>query len=159
MLKHPGLIWLLVALQTIGGAYFLWEIIAALFGLPTFSLRWQQREIVQIGASLGLILGSILGLRLALLANSQMQRADSSLRQTSGEFSKVAEEYFADLGLTPAEHEVAWFILKGMSISEIAALRNTREGTVKVQSAAIYKKAGVSSKSQLLAQLVEDLLI
>lgn len=159
MLQNPTLIWLLVALQTLCGAYFLWEIFAAIFGLETVVLRWQQREFVQIGASLGLVLGSVLGVRLALMAKRDMQRANSALRLTSGEFTGVVQDYFKGLGLTPAETDVAWFILKGMSVSAIADLRETRVGTIKAQCTAIYKKAGVSGKSQLLSQLVEDLLL
>jgi len=159
MLKKPALIWILVALQTLCGAYFLWEIFAAIVGLETITLRWQQREFVQIGASLGLILGSLLGLRLALLAKREMQRANSALQLTSGEFTKVVQDYFRLLDLTPAETDVAWFILKGMSISDIAQMRDTRVGTIKAQSTAIYKKAGVNGKSQLMSQLVEDLLM
>ena len=45
------------------------------------------------------------------------------------------------------------------SISEIAKLRGTREGTINVQGTAIYKKAGVNGKSQLVSLLVEDLLM
>lgn len=159
MLQNPTLIWLLVALQTLCGAYFLWEVVAAIFGFETIVLRWQQREFVQIGASVGLILGSLLGMRLALMAKHEMGRARSALRLTSGEFSDVVREYFTGLSLTPAETDVAWFILKGMSVSDIAKMRETRVGTIKAQSTAIYKKAGVTGKSQLLSQIVEDLLI
>jgi hypothetical protein len=36
-----------------------------------------------------------------------------------------------------------------MSTAEIAALRSTSEGTVKAQTNAIYRKAGVTGRSQL----------
>ena len=159
MFKHPVLIWSLVALQILCGSYFLWEILATIIGLPTIPLHWEQREIVEIGATLGLVLGSVLGITLAISAQKKMRRADWALRITSGEFSKVVQEYFDTLNLTAAENEVAWFILKGMSISEIANLRGTREGTIKVQGTAIYKKAGVTGKSQLVSLLLEDLLM
>ena len=159
MLKHPLLVWFLVALQILCGAYFLWEILASLLGLPTIPLRWEQREIVEIGATLGLILGSLMGVALAITARREMQRAKTAQRLTAGQFTDVVKEYFTKLDLTPAETEVAWYILKGMSISEIAELRQTREGTVKTQGTAIYKKAGVNGKSQLMSLLVEDLLL
>ncbi|AXX98110.1 helix-turn-helix transcriptional regulator [Profundibacter amoris] len=159
MLRHPLIVWFLVALQMICGAYFLWEILASVLGLPVIPLRWEQREIVEIGATLGLILGSLMGVALAITARREMQRAKTAQRLTAGQFTDVVREYFAKLGLTPAETEVAWYILKGMSVSEIAQLRNTREGTVKTQGTAIYKKAGVNGKSQLMALLVEDLLL
>ncbi len=159
MLKHPLIVWLLVALQMLCGAYFLWEILASVLGLPVIPLRWEQREIVEIGATLGLMLGSMMGVALAITARREMKRARTAQRLTAGQFTDVVKEYFANLGLTPAETEVAWYILKGMSISEIAELRQTREGTVKTQGTAIYKKAGVNGKSQLLSLLVEDLLL
>ena len=37
-------------------------------------------------------------------------------------------------------------------------MRNTREGTVKAQNAAVYRKAGVSGRPQLLSLFIEDLM-
>ncbi len=159
MLRHPWLLWALVLVQVGCGAYFLWEILAAILGLPTIPLRWQTRELVDIGASLGLVLGAVLGVVLAINASRAIRRADSARRVTSGEFTEVVEDYLRKLDLTPAETEVAWFLLKGMSLTEIADLRSTREGTVKAQCTAIYRKAGVSGKSQLFSLLVEDVLL
>ena len=159
MLRHPFLVWGLVLVQAACGAYFLWEILASILGLPTLPLRWQARELVEIGASIGLILGAGMGIALALAAGQEISRAENARRLTAGEFSNVVDEYFRKLDLTPAETEVAWFLLKGLSQSEIAELRNTREGTVKAQCTAIYRKAGVSGKSQLFSLLVEDVLL
>ncbi|KAA0916829.1 helix-turn-helix transcriptional regulator [Aquicoccus porphyridii] len=159
MLRHPWLLWALVLVQVGCGAYFLWEILAAVAGLPTIPLRWQTRELVDIGASLGLVLGAVLGTVLAVTASRDIRRAESARRLTAGEFTAVVDDYFRKLGLTPAETEVAWFLLKGMSLTEIAGLRNTREGTVKAQCTAIYRKADVSNKSQFFSLLVEDILL
>ena len=40
MLGNSTLIWLLVAVQALCGAYFLWEIGAGIFGFDTIQLRW-----------------------------------------------------------------------------------------------------------------------
>jgi len=37
-------------------------------------------------------------------------------------------------------------------------MRNTAEGTVKAQTNAIYRKAGVSGRPQLLSLFIEDLM-
>lgn len=94
-----------------------------------------------------------------MTASRDIRRAESSRQVTSGEFNMVVEKYFRELALTPAETEAGWFLLKGMSLSEIAELRSTREGTVKAQCTGIYRKAGVSGKSQLFSLLVEDVLL
>jgi hypothetical protein len=53
---------------------------------------------------------------------------------------------------------VALFAIKGMSTAEISVLRTTSEGTVKAQTNAIYRKAGVSGRSQLLSLFIDDLM-
>lgn len=158
MMNRAWVVWTLVLIQCLCGAYFLWEILASILGIPSVPLRWNVRELVEAGASIGLILGAFLGVRLALVAQKATYRAETARRITSGEFTTVVEGYFEKLGLTGAETEIAWLVLKGMSMAEIANLRQTRIGTVKAQCTAIYRKAGVSGKSQLVSQLVEDLL-
>jgi DNA-binding CsgD family transcriptional regulator len=70
----------------------------------------------------------------------------------------MLQERFVEWGLTPAEKDVALFSIKGLSLQEIAKLRNTSEGTVKAQTNAIYRKAGVSGRPQLLSLFIEDLI-
>ena len=53
---------------------------------------------------------------------------------------------------------MAWFTIKGLSIADIARLRQNSEGTVKAQSNAIYRKAGVSGRAQLVSLCIEDLI-
>ncbi len=60
---------------------------------------------------------------------------------------------------TAAEKEVAFLLLKGMSLKEIADIRNTVEKTARVQSMAIYSKSGLSGRSELSAFFLEDLLV
>lgn len=63
-----------------------------------------------------------------------------------------------DRGLTGAERDVAMFAIKGMNVQEIANLRATSEGTVKAQTAAIYRKAGVTGRPQLLSLFIDDMM-
>lgn len=60
--------------------------------------------------------------------------------------------------LTVAEKEVAFLLLKGLSLKEIAVVRRTTEKTARVQSMAVYAKAGISGRSELSAFFLEDLL-
>jgi DNA-binding CsgD family transcriptional regulator len=60
--------------------------------------------------------------------------------------------------LSPAEHEVALLLLKGLSHKEIAEVRCTGEATVRQQAAAIYRKANLTGRHDLAAFFLEDLL-
>ena len=58
----------------------------------------------------------------------------------------------------PRRKKVGAVVAQGRPVAEIAVLRQTSEGTVKAQTNAIYRKAGVSGRSQLLSVFIEDLM-
>ena len=60
--------------------------------------------------------------------------------------------------LSAAEKQVAFLLLKGLSLREIAAARGTSEKTARVQSGAVYAKSGLAGRSELSAFFLEDLL-
>lgn len=60
--------------------------------------------------------------------------------------------------LTASEKEIALLLMKGMSMKEIADIRNTAERTVRQQSLAIYSKSGLSGRAELSAYFLEDIL-
>ncbi len=151
-------IYLLLALQVVCAGVFVSEIVISVLGLSVTPIAWQLRELIELGAALGLILGVVLGALYLRLARRRTRAAESALRVASGAFMEVVHDRFAEWGLTPAERDVALFALKGLSLSEIAALRGTSEGTVKAQTNAIYRKAGVSGRTQLLSLFMDDLM-
>jgi DNA-binding CsgD family transcriptional regulator len=53
--------------------------------------------------------------------------------------------------LTPAEREVADAVLRGLSNEQVARLRKCLPRTVAAQLATIYRKLGISSRSELAA--------
>lgn len=61
-------------------------------------------------------------------------------------------------GLTPAEQDIALLLLKGLSHKEIAQVRAVSETTVRQQARSLYRKAGLSGRSDLAAFFLEDLL-
>lgn len=90
-------------------------------------------------------------------------RAESShlknrLRAASGEFNEMLHQSFQDWQLTNSERDVALLAIKGLGIGEISILRETREGTIKAQLNAIYRKANVTGRPQLISYFVEDLM-
>lgn len=145
-------------LQALCAFFFVSDILSSFVGFTTTPMPWELRELLEIWAALGLLLG--LGLSGIALRRAFRERslAEERLRRASGAFMLLLAERFEEWGLTPAEKDVALFAIKGMSTGEISVLRNTSEGTVKAQTNAIYRKAGVSGRSQLLSLFIDDLM-
>ena len=149
----------LLFLVQIGCAvFFVSDIVMSIFGLRSSPMSWQAREVQEIGAAIGLMLGLSLGAVALWRAIRRTLAAEQKLRQASGLFMEHLADRFDSWGLTPAERDVALFAIKGMSIQEIARMRSTSEGTVKAQTYAIYRKAGVAGRPQLLSLFIEDLM-
>lgn len=157
-MKRHILLFALVVLQGACAVFFVADIMLTVFGARSAPISWQTRELLEIGASLGLVLGVVLGWLALRRTLAQKERAEESLRGVQSAFREHLETTFTHWRLTPAERDVALFTIKGLSIQEIAGLRNTSEGTVKAQSNAIYRKSGVSGRAQLLSLFLDDLL-
>lgn len=145
-------------IQALCAFFFVSDILSSFFGFQSAPISWEMRELLEIGAAVGLILGVVLGGLMLRRALRERHKAEEQLRRASGAFMDLLEERFAEWGLTPSERDVALFAIKGLSTAEIAVLRATSEGTVKAQTNAIYRKAGVSGRSQLLSLFIEDLM-
>lgn len=154
-------LWVILAIlvvQVLSAFFFIADILSSYVNLWSGPLAWEYRELLEIGAALGLFLGVVLGTWSLWGAHRSRHRAEERLRRASGAFMDLLRERFAEWGLTPAEADVALFAIKGMSTAEIAALRQTSEGTVKAQTNAIYRKAGVTGRPQLLSLFIDDLM-
>lgn len=147
----------LLVVQVLCTGVFLFRILSSLLGLP-YVINWQILELIELGAALGLVLGLILGVRTYFIARQRGRAMQQTLNVARGAMAEVIFEHFDKWGLTPAERDVALFSLKGMSTQEMADLRGTSIGTVKAQTSAIYRKAGVKNRSQLVSLFLEDLL-
>lgn len=154
-------VWVIVpvlVLQIASAFFFISDILSAYIGIWTTPLSWEVRELLEIAAALGLGVGVVFGGIALFQAHRQRKIAEERLRRASGAFMDLLAERFAEWRLTPAEADVALFAIKGLSTAEIGSLRGTSEGTVKAQTNAIYRKAGVSGRSQLLSLFIEDLM-
>lgn len=101
---------------------------------------------------------------------TEEQEFSNELQEEAQKWKQVSEKYVRGLsveienqldrwGLTEAEKEVSFLLLKGLSNKEIADVRNTSVQTVRTQTNAIYTKSGLSGRSELSAFFLEDLLL
>ncbi|SEN13486.1 regulatory protein, luxR family [Gemmobacter aquatilis] len=148
----------LLAIQILCAAVFILDIFSSVVGITAVPISWELREIIEICAAFGLLIGLGLGTYALRHVLGERNVAEERLRRASGAFAEMLEERFTEWALTPAERDVALFAIKGLSTAEIASLRETSEGTVKAQTNAIYRKAGVTGRPQLLSLFIEELM-
>lgn len=156
MKSRSALYLALLIFQVICAALFLIGFLSTIGGL--FRINWALYELIEVAAAIGLLIGAALG---AMMLRQTMRRhaqIEGQLRAASGAFMEVLEDRFTQWNLTPAERDVALFAIKGMSTAEMAGLRGVSEGTIKAQTNAIYRKAGVAGRTQLLSLFIDELV-
>ncbi|MGR3722485.1 helix-turn-helix transcriptional regulator [Abyssibius alkaniclasticus] len=129
-----------------------------LFGIRQVAVSWEYREIVQLVTILGMVLGAILGIVVLKGMRGNMREVDNRMLVASGQFHELMVRHFDDWSLSPSERDVAILTLKGLSNAEIAEVRGKSIGTIKAQCNAIYQKAGVSGRTQLISFFIEELI-
>lgn len=126
-------------------------------------------EGVVITMALGLITYMVLNLRqrkrdlndlLQELKSTEhsLARSKAVIQNARREYGEVIHQQFNDWQLSHSQQEIALLLLKGLSFNEIAAIRETKEKTVRQQASEIYKKAGVSGRHGFSAWFFEDFL-
>lgn len=117
--------------------------------------------------------GAARGWRQLLRARADLRRLRADLEDTRARATRWRSEnetlmrglgaaidaQFRDWALTPAEAQVGLLLLKGLSLREIAAVRETSERTVREQARALYRKADLPGRAALSAFFLEDLLL
>jgi DNA-binding CsgD family transcriptional regulator len=125
-------------------------------------------EVGLIGLSLGLAVylwvnwyrtARSLGAATRALAERQ---ADAERWRTSAHrllegLADALDGQFTAWGLTPAEREVALWLLKGMGHKQIAARTGRSERTVRQHAVSVYRKSGLGGRAELAAFVLGDL--
>lgn len=135
------------------------ELLGEITGYYLFTVSWQVHELIALATLAGFIAGAMLiwqSHRLLAQRNAEIER---HLRAARGEFFAMLDLQFDQWELSNAERDIALLTVKGLSVADIAMLRGTSEGTVKSQNNAIYRKADVKSRTQLLGALIDELLV
>ncbi len=105
-----------------------------------------------------LVAGQLLWLRVVNALLREVRAADTARAVAGGSMAELVELHFDEWKLSSAERDVALFTLKGFETNEIADLRHATQGTVRVQLAQIYGKAGVHTRCAFQSLFFEDML-
>ncbi|WP_298851846.1 helix-turn-helix transcriptional regulator [uncultured Ruegeria sp.] len=155
-ISQTSLLWLLLVVQALCAAFFMTD--AALDWTGGSDAGFRYLHSFELFLALALVAGLSATIALIRSQTRRVRDMQRQLRVAQGAFAQIIENQFSEWQLTDAERDVAMLSIKGLSIAEIAEIRQTKEGTIKAQSAAVYRKAGVSSRLQLLSFFVDELL-
>lgn len=150
-------LWILLLLQVLCALFFLYDGLMDIFGpAEQGETRYSDRfEYMIAGVLVFSVIFTGYQLRNILVRHRRME---DQLMVASGAFSELLNKHFDDWALTPSERDVALLAIKGFSIADMASLRDTQQGTIKTQCNAIYRKANVSGRPQLLSLFIEELM-
>lgn len=110
-----------------------------------FEMRRRTRELERLSRDLS-------------QADRQIAHVTAEMRSARRQYSELIQQQFESWELTLSEQQVAMLLLKGLSFREIAAVRQTREKTVRQQASTIYAKSGVDGRHAFAAFFLEDFL-
>ena len=170
--------------RTLGAVLVAFALVTVLAGVDVASDLRHGTTLEHVVAEVGVLAVGLVGsvlmtrqllrrLRRARAAEEELQALAGRLKATEAEAASwraEAADLLAGLGtaidqqferwsLSPAEKEVALLLLKGLSHRELAEVRSVTEATARQQARAVYKKAGLSGRSDLAAFFLEDLLL
>jgi DNA-binding CsgD family transcriptional regulator len=108
-------------------------------------------------------------LRLAQLAQKNLKRDLKKARAETTRWQEEARDLlhhlrkeinkqFTQWDFAPAEKEIAFYLLKGASLKEIAKLRGSTFNSVRQQAHVLYHKAGLGGRAELSAYFLGELL-
>ena len=125
---------------------------AVILTLSLMALAWLLLDLRRHAIEIEKLRNEITG------AQQPVPRPENYILEAKSSLSHVIARQFDDWRLTDSEKEVGWLLLKGLSLKEIATLRETLEKTVRQQASAIYKKAGLPGRHAFAAWFIEDAL-
>jgi DNA-binding NarL/FixJ family response regulator len=133
--------------------FFLYDLIADFFS-DEFGVHFYL-EIIFTVLMFYLLLQQILDIS---KTTKQLNDAKSKINNLQGEMINYINTSFENWGLTNAENEIAWLIIKGFAFKEIAKIRKVGEKTISLQASSIYKKSKTNNRHELMSLFLEEFI-
>ena len=115
-------------------------------------LLFEGFAVVAIGA------GIWLTFQYQKILKEQAENAEQSLYYLKNDFDTLLKKKFKTWGFTDAEREIAILVLRGFTNAQIAELRETKVGTVKVQIHKLIQKTNSVSRTDFMAVFMDEFL-
>lgn len=154
---NPLGLMILIAAQLLCAAFFLLDVVADGLELQAGTFL-QTHFLIEAFAALSLIAAVVVEARFLMALLRRKAHLERQVSLAAGALQDVIQAYYTQWRLTPSEQDVASFIIKGFSISEIAELRGSAEGTIKSHLNSIYRKSGTAGRGALVSLLIEEIL-
>jgi len=134
------------------------ELLIALRGPASVGAGMWLHVGFELFASVGVAVAFFEIVRRLRVTVSDLETETDRLRSLRDDFDAFVHRQFEDWDLSRAEQDVALLTVRGLCIAEIAAARNTREGTVKAQLSHIFGKVEVSNRAEFVARVLDEFL-
>ena len=150
----PALIVGLIAAQVVCAVVFFVDVLRDMSELG--GMDWSM--LPEAMASVALFVGIAFEVVYLLHLLRRKASLERSVGMASAALQTVIESHFDEWKLTASERDVAALMVKGLSISEIAGVRGSAEGTVKAHLNAIYRKANARNRAEVLSHIMDTLI-
>lgn len=91
-------------------------------------------------------------------AREQVSRWQHEERDLINDLRNAIDRKFDEWDFNTSEKEVAWCLLKGMSMKDIATLRSSTDRSIRQQAYVLYHKAGLTGRAELSAYFLGGLV-
>jgi DNA-binding CsgD family transcriptional regulator len=150
----PNLVIALIGVQAACAIIFLVDVVQDI-STPG-DLNWHLLpEAMAVAALLIGIAFEVVYLTHLLQRKASLER---SVNMASAQLQDIIQNHFDAWKLTASERDVAGLMIKGLSISEIASVRGSAEGTVKAHLNAIYRKSNARNRAEVLSHIMDTLI-
>lgn len=137
--------------------FFVFDFVREILGIPE-EISGVDLEYLEFFVVLVIVISMVITGRQVLRLRDKSALLEDKLKLASRAFGDILAQNFQQWALTASERDVALLAIKGFGISQIAHMRQTKDGTIKAQLNQIYKKAGVTGRPQLISHFVEELM-
>ena len=134
--------------------FFLYDIVSDSFEDVDNNIHVFVECLIFIGVTITLFLE----IKKVIILRHNITVEKGKVARLSGELYQVINEQFSEWQLTEAEKEIAIMLIKGLTMQEIANLRNVKEKTIRQQATGLYAKSGYTGRHELASHFIADLL-